>query len=465
MVKQEVIGLNLAGAGNLYRGGEGTLNADDSRRLIRTALNESLLNRGSECFDEVSSFVVITSIAEEVPDAVLANQVELDGVDGAQAWCTIVVGDEKSDAAWERAEVAEAQRSREGHESTSDIRWLPRTLWVPLSMQVRLEAALASIAKTPVKSYTRKNIGFLVAVALGARRVYETDDDNGLEGGRGAVLQRLGNSEACMNGGVDVFVKPKGTKVSEAISSSVWNAYAHFGHPEMWPRGFPLSQISPARESSMETVEQTSSFADDQCVLVGQFMQNGDPDVDAITRLTTYPDPMGKSPTVDLTFDAAAPPLLLEPFTYCPTNTQSTLHLEPAFMLMFIPMGVPFRVCDIWRGYFAQRLLWLVNGRVAFLPPVARQDRNPHSYYDDFLDELVLYTDTEAYLRFMACWTPSADAVVLSDAALELANDLATRGFWHGDTVQGLAAFVRDMKMLGAVDPFIREASRASFCP
>lgn len=54
---------------------------------------------------------------------------------------------------------------------------------------------------------------------------------------------------------------------------------------------------------------------------------------------------------------------------------------------MYIPSGVNMRVCDIWRGYWAQRLLWEIGGSVVFTGGTVEQVRNPHIYEVDFKDE------------------------------------------------------------------------------
>jgi hypothetical protein len=36
---------------------------------------------------------------------------------------------------------------------------------------------------------------------------------------------------------------------------------------------------------------------------------------------------------------------------------------------MYIPITTTFRVCDIWRGYWAQRLLWEVRSTLVIADP------------------------------------------------------------------------------------------------
>src|SRR5262245_59998645 len=53
---------------------------------------------------------------------------------------------------------------------------LPGTEFWPLAEQRRLPFRLAPLL--PTDHYTRKNLGYLLAIRAGARCIYETDDDN-----------------------------------------------------------------------------------------------------------------------------------------------------------------------------------------------------------------------------------------------------------------------------------------------
>jgi hypothetical protein len=53
-------------------------------------------------------------------------------------------------------------------------------------------------------------------------------------------------------------------------------------------------------------------------------------------------------------------------------------------------------VTDVWRSLVAQRTLWLAGRSVAFHPPTARQERNPHDLLRDLADELPGYVQNPA---------------------------------------------------------------------
>lgn len=106
-----------------------------------------------------------------------------------------------------------------------------------------------------------------------------------------------------------------------------------------------------------------------------------------------------------------------------------------------------FRVCDIWRGYWVQRLLWDVNGSLAFTKPTVEQIRNAHNYLDDFKDELQLYTDTPRFIDFLANWTSaSAD---LETRIVELMKAMAGEKFIGEADVDLAQRWIKDLQIVG----------------
>ena len=86
---------------------------------------------------------------------------------------------------------------------------------------------------------------------------------------------------------------------------------------------------------------------------------------------------------------------------YSPFNSQNTLFHKSAFFTLWLPVSVAFRVTDIWRSYFAQKLIHLIGNNVAFYPVNAVQNRNPHNYLNDFkvVQRLISYSQHKCYLR------------------------------------------------------------------
>lgn len=208
----------------------------------------------------------------------------------------------------------------------------------------------------PTRSYARKNLGYLFAMQRGAEVIIDTDDDN---------RPLPGFAEG---------LSPEVT--GRSLGGADWvNVYAHFTDRLIWPRGLPLNRIHERG--------QLADPAPLRCP-VQQFLADEDPDVDAIYRLL-YREPV--------VFAAGAQPLVLEPGTYCPFNSQNTVFFREAFPLLYLPSHVSFRMTDIWRSFVAQRVLWATGGRLSFHRATVFQERNAHDLMRDFRDEV------DGYLR------------------------------------------------------------------
>ena len=244
-----------------------------------------------------------------------------------------------------------------------------------LSVETQVKLNYKTTKYIPYNSYTRKNIGYLYAIEHGAKEIYETDDDNIF-----TTFDQLYNN----------FNFSKVSYAENNITVMI-NPYAYYGRPTVWPRGFRLNDIGYEWSDKfyISTSEQITSKP-----LVYQGLANGDPDVDAIFRLTRanaqYP--------IKLDFYDLYP-LLYFPGNYIPTNSQNTRFLYEAFPALALPTTVAFRVCDIWRGFIMERFIWGYNGTVLFHSPSVYQKRNVHDYYLDFVDEEALYYGLEDILN------------------------------------------------------------------
>jgi len=268
----------------------------------------------------------------------------------------------------------------------------------------------------PYKSYARKNIGYLYAIQHGAKIVYESDDDNIPTDG----LKYVDESTEVVS-----YIQGDNEK------DIAVNVYAHFGKPQVWPRGYPLRKIQP-------NVEPKKTKKVMKLVPIQQGLADLDPDVDAIYRLTQ---------PLNISFDPSAP-VSVPAGLMCPWNSQNTLFHDSALWAMLIPTTTTFRVCDIWRSYWAQRILWDIGGEILFLPPSVKQIRNAHNYLEDFEDELDLYLKGEDLINFLINWSSSAEH--LGERMIELAKGMAKDNkFWKRGDVELMKAWVEDLISVG----------------
>ncbi len=219
----------------------------------------------------------------------------------------------------------------------------------------------------PLDHYARKNIGYLKAIRDGAQVIAETDDDN--------IPKE--NFLSSVNQSV---------KGRPAENSGWENVYIHFADNRIWPRGFPLEYIY----RSFEAPGQLTSESLFDCP-IQQYLVDGDPDVDAIYRLTIKTDTKFRSNTV-----------ILSEGTFCPFNSQNTIWWPDVFVLLYLPCTVSFRVTDIWRSFVAQICLHKAGKNVAFGPATMFQARNEHSLIRDFADEIPGYLNNARIMELLS---------------------------------------------------------------
>jgi hypothetical protein len=208
----------------------------------------------------------------------------------------------------------------------------------------------------PTRSYSRKNIAYLDAIAAGANVIVETDDDN---------FPR------------DTFWLPRQRMVScRPVETDAWvNVYAYFSDSFIYPRGLPL-------DHARTTPPQPSAAREFECPLQ-QGLADANPDVDAVYRML-FPLPFG--------FDSGVEPVALASGAWCPFNSQNTTFFSDIFPLLYLPAHCSFRMTDIWRSFVAQRILHHLGHPVMFHECTVWQERNDHSLHRDFLDEIPGYT-------------------------------------------------------------------------
>ena len=176
---------------------------------------------------------------------------------------------------------------------------------------------------------------------------------------------------------------------------------------------------------------------------------NGDPDVDAIFRLTKTMEHR----KINITFDESSPSIQYPIFRMAPYNSQSTFFHYRAFWSLYLPTSVSFRLTDIWRSYWAQRLLWLLDDTVTFLGPNAHQIRNAHSYLKDFEEEKDMYSQTEALVDFLFKWRCQKSKFF--ECVVDLSQQMADQKFWHEDEVLKIQHWLNDLKESGYAEPEI----------
>lgn len=222
--------------------------------------------------------------------------------------------------------------------------------------QQTLPFELAKI--TPTRHYSRKNLGYLIAIKNGATELVETDDDN------------IPRKE---------FWEPKSREIkSHQFENAGWvNVYHYFTKYFIWPRGFPLEELQNKQ------IELASLKYEPANCPIQQGLADENPDVDAVYRLT-YPLPIDFEKKEKLALGKNA---------WSPFNSQNTSWFKEAFALMYLPSYCSFRMTDIWRSYVAQRIAWECGWKILYHESTVWQERNDHNLMKDFEDEIPGYTN------------------------------------------------------------------------
>lgn len=224
---------------------------------------------------------------------------------------------------------------------------LPQTEFYDLASQRSFAFRLAE--RCPTRSYARKNLGYLLAVAGRAEVIVETDDDN-------EPLPVFWLKRCLLREGA-------------SVDGRGWiNVYSYYSDRLIWPRGLPLDAVKKPPPPL------ASSFKVTQPAPVQQALANGDPDVDAVFRLL-FPSPTSFS---------NAGTILLLPGAWCPFNSQNTSWFRPCFPLLYLPSYCSFRLADIWRSLVALPIMWINGWCLSFDPPTVTQNRNAHDLMRDF---------------------------------------------------------------------------------
>jgi hypothetical protein len=274
------------------------------------------------------------------------------------------------------------------------------------------------LGQLPFNHYCRKMVGYLEAAASGADILFDTDDDNGLLPGVDGAIWAID----CLH-----ELRPGGDETRHL------NVYRHFSDQPIWPRGLPLDLITASHAEPPLLAEAPRGVS----IGVWQGLANGDPDVDAIYRLTS------NQPCTFLD----RPAVSLPEGIVCPFNSQNTAFRRELLPLMYLPAYVTFRYTDILRGLVAQPILWAAGLRLAFTPATVFQDRNAHDYLRDLESEVPMYLTGRRALE-LAIETASASRSIpenlqavyeaLEREGIVEARELELLGLWLADCAQAL---------------------------
>jgi hypothetical protein len=218
----------------------------------------------------------------------------------------------------------------------------------------------------PYNSDTRRNIGYLRAVELGAETIISIDDDN--------------------FAGDDDFINwhnivGETMDLKTAFSENLWFnscSLLDFNPPgEIYARGFPYDK---------RWQNNTHFNNEEGKIMLNMGLWENEPDVDAITRLNKSVVSIGMK---------SDDQIMLGNGIFTPINTQNTaFHRELLPCFYCVLMGAKIdgniidRYGDIWGGLFVKMCMDKMGHRVAIGNPMVKHIRNKHDLFKDLRFEL-----------------------------------------------------------------------------
>lgn len=278
--------------------------------------------------------------------------------------------------------------------------------------QLTLPFELAKI--TPTKHYSRKNLGYLLAIKSGCEEIQETDDDNI------PYESFWHNKEA--------------EQMSPSITNEGWvNVYSYFTDTFIWPRGYPLEELHKNQPEI--------NYSNWSNCPIHQGLANENPDVDAIYRLTNK---------LPITFEKYNY-LALGRNSWSPFNSQNTYWFKDAFPLLYLPSFCSFRMTDIWRSYVAQRIAWECGWNIYYHEPSVFQERNEHNLMSDFKDEIVGYENNLNICKELQLLELKKGKENINDNLITCYAKLISIGVVCKDEMILLNAWIGDLKKLNLI--------------
>jgi len=216
----------------------------------------------------------------------------------------------------------------------------------------------------------RRNIALLEAIKYGADIIVSIDDDN-------------------IPLGYDYFEVFKSVLTSlyngpMASSGTRWFNIGEFLNPPVYHRGFPCDY----RHTDLKV--RLSPLCNVK-VGVAAGLWLGDPDIDAMERITNRPIAHHIS-------EVLRTGLVVDNTCFTPFNSQNTAYVLELAPLMMVWVGVG-RYDDIWASYVAERIMMETDYHVYYGRPFVWQERNPQNLWKNLKDEILGMEHTSRFCQ------------------------------------------------------------------
>ena len=207
-----------------------------------------------------------------------------------------------------------------------------------------------------------RNYGYIEAYKMGADVIASVDDDN----------------IPYDNWGTDLYVNKKIVcDLYEPEENNIFDPLSVTKFDQIWHRGFPIECLTSRHKIHYKGKTERT-------VLIQADLWDGNPDVDAIARITFNPSVKYSEITQPYCSNSISP-----------FNTQNTFISRQAFPYFCAIPGVG-RMNDIWGSYIFQHYC---PNSVIYNRPSVFQDRNPHDLTKDLSEEFLGYKFTYKLIK------------------------------------------------------------------
>ena len=309
---------------------------------------------------------------------------------------------------------------------------------------------LAALRNIPWNTVVgRKVVGYLYAIAHGARVVWDFNDYN---------MLKFWIPDAAPPGApsLEATIPTKEIVTVREIRGHSWptfNPHPAFLPPvkSSWPRGLPLDD---ALREECSRGEQNKVEVKSNSIAVLHSLSDRQPDADIILQ-STMPLPFYFKRTAETN------PLLVPPQTFSPYNARSTLHLQPGLWAMYLPQTVDEELSDIWRGYIAQRLFWEVGLRMGFTArPLVVQDHDIRFTRALAQSQLHASNRTKELITFLGSWRGKGETFI--QRVDELWIELYRQSFIKFEDVESIHLWLLGLQSVNYTFPNLIPANVSS---
>ncbi|MGB8193561.1 MAG: hypothetical protein WCF67_16645, partial [Chitinophagaceae bacterium] len=308
----------------------------------------------------------------------------------------------------------------------------------PAEQEIFLQKVNFPSELIPYKSDNRRNVGFLMALEAGCDMIVSIDDDNF------PVNDHFFQQHSIV--GENLSGIPTATNNRWFNPMSLLNNAMNGENPvHVYPRGFAYDR----RWNDNSRIDQAAAAVSGKLgINVG--LWTGDPDIDAVTRITTRCVSSAGNWN-------GQPHFILGKHQLMPINTQNTcVTAEAIVCYYFVRMGFHIngmkmdRFGDIFSGYFLLLCNHSVGNLVAIGQPLVNQVRNEHNLLKDLQVELPGMLVIEELIPYLEEGLPATGSYYeaydcLGEKLKEFTSSPVRSGFWSGENLAFIHETIRCM--------------------